>query len=216
MQTTQQLKKSLRQSLPKNSAYMELILSFITVAFFAWFAIRPTVSTITELLQEIEVKQEILTKLDNKIDALIIADTAHKSIQPRLFLLDESLPSDHTVANYTAQLETIAQQVGADLLDIQFGSFQLDKNDQISETRFSHIRRRPTTTSEESVQPWRLVDFQLTAGGTYLQLKNLVSQLYQLRRITLTNKIEFQPNSLSGEVNTDRLNLQLEGQVLYL
>jgi len=75
---------------------------------------------------------------------------------------------------------------------------------------------QPDNAEESATPQWREIPFQLTAQGSYLQLKNLVTQLYHLRRLTLTNKIEFRPISSGQAAGGDNLNLELEGKVLYL
>jgi len=211
---TKKIKKTLRQTVPQDKTYLEITLSFLAIAFFGWFAIRPTLSTITELIKEIEIKQDIVKQLDDKIDALVAADTTYKVAKPRLFLLDEALPTDHYVAQYTAQIETIAQQVGAEIIDIQFDPFPVSQEVDLNDTRLSRLHSRTDSSDKQSTPQWRALTFQLSSQGTYLQLKNLVTQLYQLRRLTLTDSLQFRPVVRRGE--SDSLNLSLSGMVLYM
>ncbi|MEJ2441504.1 MAG: hypothetical protein P8Y06_01110, partial [Patescibacteria group bacterium] len=50
--------------------FLELLLTLVTVSFFAAFALRPTLLTIIELLKEIDTKEETLTKMSTKIQEI--------------------------------------------------------------------------------------------------------------------------------------------------
>ena len=207
------LKKSLFEKTTQNQAYLELILSFVAVIFFGWFALRPTITTIIDLLTEIEDKQTVVAKLDQKIDALVAADTTYKAAEPKLHLLDEALPTEHQVAQFTSQIETIAQEENISLVKFDYQPFPLNKTTiegvSVNQTRSSRDQQSAT---DSAAPTWKPLEFELSANGEYSQLRQLIYQFYQLRRIILTDSINFQQES---QRLVTSLNLKLTGQVLY-
>ena len=72
--------------------FLELLLTLVTVSFFAAFALRPTLLTIIELLKEIDTKEETLTKMSTKIQNLQQAQTLFLQEQSRISLLETTIP----------------------------------------------------------------------------------------------------------------------------
>ncbi len=205
-------KKTLSSDDSSSQTYLELILSFAAVAFFGWFALRPTITTIVDLLTEIDDKQEIVSKLDQKIDALVAADTTYKSVESQLPLLDEALPTDHQVAQFTSQIETLAQESGVNLVKFNYHPFPLSKDTKLETTR-SRASSRASGGSSTGAPAWKSLQFEIEVSGEYPQFRQLVAQLYQLRRLVLINSLSLQQQTRRL---TTGLTLKLSGQVLYL
>jgi hypothetical protein len=73
-------------------AFLELILTLVTISFFALFALKPTLLTIIELLREIEAKEETVEKMDTKIQNLQQAQTLYIQEAARIKLLETAIP----------------------------------------------------------------------------------------------------------------------------
>src|SRR3990167_7353762 len=84
---------------PQTRAYTFLILSIFTVAFFVFFAIRPTINTIIGLRKQIEDDQIVDTKLQDKINALSQIQAELDVLQPDLPLIDTALPTKSEVVS---------------------------------------------------------------------------------------------------------------------
>ena len=91
----QQLTKTLNDFYQRPVALvsLELFLTVGAVIFFAVFAIRPTLVTMSDLVKEIEDKKELDQKLTQKIASLSTAQSTYLEVQDRLYLLEQSLPS---------------------------------------------------------------------------------------------------------------------------
>lgn len=232
-QYTRYLRKSFFTTSTQHRAYLELILNFVAVAFFGWFAIRPTLITITELISEIDTRTNIIKQLDQKIDALVAADTIYRNTESKLTLLDEGLPTAHQVAQFSHQVETLTAETGALLVSLDYQPFPLTKGTPLLNIRQpadpSSRRSSPSPTPpadsdsggqsqtapspEPSPPSWQDLEFSLTAAGSYPQLRQLVLSLYQNRRIVLIEDLNFQQDH---QVTTGKLTLKLAGKVLYL
>lgn len=181
-------------------AYTGLILSFLTIAFFAFFAIRPTLVTIASLVKEIEDKQMINQKLQEKINALTLAQAEHATATSELPLVEEALPQEPNIPLFIRQLETLAVQNGVSLRTIQFGQVNL-RGKLLSE---------PNSVKKEGASN---VPFNLSVSGRYQSLKSFLQSLESLRRFVVISSFAFK--SGEGE-ERELLILNVTGDAYYL
>ncbi len=78
---------------PVGKVSTELFLSIFTIIFFAVFAIKPTLTTMSDLVKEIEDKQKLNKQMQQKVTALATAQTEYEKFQDQFYLLDQSLPT---------------------------------------------------------------------------------------------------------------------------
>lgn len=67
--------------------------TFLLIAFFIFFAIKPTFLTISKLVGDIRHKKNLTLQLRKKIDDIIAAQDLFAQVQEKYYLVDESLPS---------------------------------------------------------------------------------------------------------------------------
>ena len=201
------IKKTVSGFSTKDQAYLEIILSFVAVAFFGWFALQPTIKTITGLYQEIEAKKEIVSKLDQKIDSLIAADTVYNNARSQLEVLEEALPSEHQIAQYSAQVEQLAQESNITLKSFRFNSFPLDKK-----TKVTNKNQSAKDEKDKKTGSWKTLEFNLIATGEYDQHRKMIQSLFNLRRIVLIDKVSFRNVS---DIEESGLEVTISGIVLY-
>jgi hypothetical protein len=90
---------------------IELFLTVGTVVFFAIFAIRPTLVTMSNLIKELEEKRTLDAQLSEKIAGLSSAQTQYLLQQPRLALLDEAIPLQPQFYEALTMIERSASDV---------------------------------------------------------------------------------------------------------
>lgn len=97
---------------------LEITATFITITFFMYFAIRPTVITISSLKGEIESKKLLKTALRSKINDVIQAQDAYSQVQERYQIINTSLPdSPHFFdAAYQIQQTGLGSSLSIDTL----------------------------------------------------------------------------------------------------
>jgi Tfp pilus assembly protein PilO len=182
--------------------YTGFILSLLAIAFFSFFAIRPTLITIASLIKEIDSKQMIAEKLEEKINALSHARSEYIDLSSSLPLIEEALPQEPNLSLFIRQLETLAVQNGVILRSIQFGEISL-RGEKISKSL-------PATTKEiESPQ----IPFNLSVSGSYKNLKNFLQSLEELRRLTVVSSFIFK---MEKEKEGQFLVLSVTGETFYL
>lgn len=107
---TRQLTTTLAQFYvhPVAQVSLELFLSIGAVVFFALFAIRPTLLTVSDLIKEIEDKKVLDQQLEQKITALNTVQTQYLELQTRLPVLDQAIPESPEAEKTLKTIEKLA------------------------------------------------------------------------------------------------------------
>jgi Tfp pilus assembly protein PilO len=165
---------------PVAKVSLELFLSIGTVIFFAIFAIRPTLITMSELVKEIEDKRELSGQLSQKIASLSTAQSEFTVVESRLVVLDEAIPSSPQLINALKIIEKLASE----------------NNVVISTLTTPEI---PTETTNMS-QTLERVNLPLTVSltGDYLSIRRFVEALQASRRTFVVDTVTFTTSDERG------------------
>ncbi len=133
--TSSALRENLQQfyTRPVTRVSLELLLSLTTVIFFALFALRPTINTMSRLVREIEEKREIDDALSKKIASLSTAQNEYLTYSDRLQILDTAIHQELSLENALIYLEYTAAEAGVNLAGLQIRNFPLALSDETSE-----------------------------------------------------------------------------------
>jgi len=177
----------------KVRVYTEIVLSILTTAFFLFFAIKPTLVTITGLIKEIKDKKLVIQKLEEKIHNLNLAKEKYFAIQKDSSLIDQALPKDSQISLLVRQLEALAVKSGVSLEAIQYSpiNFKGDGNG---------------VKASASV-----IEFKMFFQGDYQNLRNFLLSLNNFRRIIQVEGFGFKKGK-EGE----GLSLSLNGKAFFL
>jgi hypothetical protein len=196
--------------------YSGLILSLLTISFFGFFAIKPTLSTIASLVKEIKDKREVNQKLQEKINALTLA-------QGELLQVSEALTPKPNLALFINQLEVLAKKNNLKINSLSFSSviFYEQKKETlkskegaqeeeiIGEINPKEKPQEKEKKSPETKQDYRENNFSFQSSGTLADLKKLLENLENFRRIVKTEKV-----SLTQEKDQN-WTLALNGKIFY-
>jgi len=171
--------------------YTGIVLSIFTIAFFLFFAIRPTFVTIAGLLKEIKDKRTINEQLEDKISALNLAQIEYQQVEKDLYLLDEALPINSDLSAFIRQVEVLARRDNVTINSLQFEATILKGE----ETTAKAAKAKRVTESEEIGQE---MGFNLVISGDYSQLKSFLNNLTRLRRLVLVDAFTFQAGEEGG------------------
>lgn len=175
----------------KVRVYTNAVLTLGAIAFFLFFAIRPTVVTITALIKEIKEKKEVVAALEDKINALSLAQQNYQAVANDLYLIDQSLPLNPFLHELIRQIEILSVKDGVKIETFQFSSVEIKKE-------------KPKGEKE--------IEFNLVVSGEYLNIKNFLTDLNNLRRL-----ISFDNFSLKqGKKETSMLVLSLRGKAFFM
>lgn len=181
----QQVAKTLNEfyQRPVAKVSLELFLSVGAVIFFAVFAIRPTLVTMSDLVKEIEDKKELDQKLTQKIASLSTAQTSYLEVQDRLYLLEQALPSTPDFIHSIKIIEKIASDQGI-LID-SLSVSEIPREVEI-EIPFSKLKKNSFPIS-------------LSLSGEYGQIRQFVEELLNYRRSFVTDTVIFSTSEERGQ-----------------
>lgn len=177
----------------KVRTYTAVVATLLAISFFIFFAIKPTLVTITTLNKQIKDQRLVSSTLETKITNLSQAQKDYLSIEPDLYLINECLPNDPKPSLLARNIEALALKSGITLKTIQ-----LDQVDLKGGTNF------------EKPLP---ISFSLASEGTYQSLKDFIGSLSDLRRIIQIESFAFKSSAKKGE---NILSLSLKGRAYYL
>ena len=174
----------------KSRVYTGIVASLFTVAFFLFFAIKPTLVTITTLNKEIKDKKVIAAQLEQKNISLAQAQKEYLAIEGDLPLIDEALPASPNTQEVIKQVEALAVRSGVELNSAKYGE--------------SLIKGKPSTVLTS-------LNFDTTVGGDYEELKSFLQGILSLRRVSSIDEFSFQNDKTKSgdELMANPLNLVL-------
>lgn len=188
---------------PQAKGGVEVLLSAVLIAFFALFALRPTINTIADLLAQIENQKEIGVQLDQKISALQKAKQVFTQEQSNIALLDQSLPKKSQPIQFLQQVEGYVAKS-----DVAIEAFTLDNiaiyGDSVLKS--AEIKGKVPNTN--------IIRLSLTIRGSYEKLLAFLKDSEGLRRVIEVDAVNF------GETKESRLtgdlSLTITGNTSYL
>lgn len=188
----QQLRPNLAK--PRNQATTTAVFSFLAISLFAWYAVRPTAQTIIYLRREIADKTEVNQQMEDKITALIEAQNTYETIQARLPLITDALPTNPDAAILARQLYRIALISQASISAIQVPG--------------SPLLSQEATAGAKLVTKGTVGEIPITVvlSGDYTSLKTFLNGVLVLRRIASIDSISIRQE---GRISSDSAGLQL-------
>src|SRR5687767_7097034 len=156
---------------PIIQASLQIILSVFAVAFFIFFAIRPTLGTITTLLRRIEDQKIVDGKLDIKIQQLIQAEENLSTYGQELTgLLSLAIPQRPEVERITKELEAISIESQAYIISLS-------------------VQESPLVGQEQRGNDAQFVTFGIIVGGTQQQIQRFMEILENMQRSVLVTRV---------------------------
>ncbi|MFZ5376499.1 MAG: hypothetical protein ACOZAN_02405 [Patescibacteria group bacterium] len=154
---------------------VELFLSIATIGFFAVFAIRPTLLTMSDLIKEIDDKRELDGKLEKKIAALSTAQTSYLSIEDRIGVVDEAIPSSPNLVQAIKIIEKLSseQQIAIERLSVK----EIPKNED-EKLDFSKVERKS-------------IIIDMAVVGDFPAIRTFIESLQNSRRSFVVNSVTF-------------------------
>lgn len=170
---------------PVAKVSLELFLSILTVLFFAVFAIRPTLLTMSDLIKEISDKEKLEKQLSQKIAALSTIQPLYLQLQDQLSVLDEAIPSQPQLIYSLKIIEKIASDLHLVISGINVTEIPEESDEQVSEI---------SLTSFERIN----VPLIISISGDYTSIRQFVESLKEYRRSFLIDTVIFSTKELRG------------------
>lgn len=182
----------------KTQAIATLLFSLFGIAFLGYFAISPTLSTISQLRKELEDSILVDKKLDEKISNLAILQQKYAGIESDIPYVLSAIPQIPNVPTFIGQIQTLAQ------------------NSRVSIVKFQVFRVELTKVNESTPKPVGTADystfaFSLSAEGPYDTIARFLSDLTNFNRIISIDSITIgSKNGRAGEVQ-----LNIDGKAFF-
>lgn len=187
-----------QQPLVQASTYLSLTL--LMISFLVFFAIKPTVITISKLNQEFREKRSASEVLDQKIMSLSQAQVIYAQLVNNLPLVDKALPQDPEFEQAAGRLNYLIVKHHLILTNVSFGGLKLSDPEAKIDLG--------TLESEE-----KTLDFQLILSGTFSNLANFLTDLENLDRVSQIDSVSF--NTRTAQIQLP-LQVNISGKFFYL
>ncbi len=161
---------------------VELLLTLCTILFFALFAIRPTLLTMSDLIKEIDDKRKLDIQLSQKIASLSSAQSEYLKAEPRLAILDEALPSKPNLIEVVKMLEKIAS----------------DRNLAINSLNITEIPEEPAEAPPFEKTTRQNINVAISITGDYLTIRQFIEDIKSTRRSFVIETVVFTTNQEQG------------------
>lgn len=165
------------QYLPKISKekvqeYTTLILTFIALTIFAFFAINPTLTTIINLKKQISDSQFAVDSLKKKLANLNSLSIQYENLQPDIPLLFTALPQTPGTASVMGQIQQLAQVKNVKIVSLESTNVGLYPPPKAGGTEKYFV-------------------FNVTVQGNYTSLINFYTSITTFTRITSVESLAY-------------------------
>ena len=184
--------------------FLELLLTLSAISILALFALRPTVLTITDLLKQIERKENLIVKMDTKIQNLSNAQAIYAQQAANIEILSSAIPTSAEPHRLTQQLVALFAQNGLGVTSLALEEAAVKGINTLSRTS-DNLALLPEGASS--------LPFTVATSGDYNLLKAIISDLENTRRPSAINTIMI--SSSTSEEGTN-LILSVEGQSIFM
>ena len=155
---------------------VNFILTFLSVIIFGLFAIRPSITTITGLVRDLEDYERVNSILTEKIAILNDINADKRKLLHETSLINQALPPSTNESDYLRNVNFIAAKNN---IQIESINFAIESKDD---------------PKEESSAVGSL-GFTVKVYGRYSDLVNFITDFNKLRRITTIDNVDITPQN---------------------
>jgi len=164
---------------PKTKNYSTVILFFLVLSVFGWYAIRPTIQTILYLRREIKDKTEIDKKMDIKIYSLIEANTVYENNQALFPILAEAIPISPEALDAVSQIKLLAAEKNVAISLLQMSNIQLAS--------------QSTSVNQKNQNNFTEIPIICNVEGPFASILAFLKELTTMRRFITIRSMNFLP-----------------------
>lgn len=182
--------------------YTGLTFSFLAIALFGLFALKPTITTIAGLAKEIKVKREFDQKLEKRLEILRLAQENYAQVIDSKALVVEALPEKPYLAQLVYQIEGLSQELNLTIVSLSFGEVTL-------------VGKKPTEKNpgEKPTGPEE-ISFTIRVSGDYENLLEFLNATEGIRRLIKVESFDFK--TIEEETGLPSIQLNVAGIAYFL
>jgi hypothetical protein len=189
--------------------FLEIVLTITTIVVFTIFALKPTLVTIAAVVKEIKHKEEVLAKMEKKLEDLAAAQIVTNENQEEIALLDTSVPKNPAPDTLSRQIEAGSYAATASLEGIA-----------IEEVLLKGEAKKITTSKKTTTLPEgaKSLALSLTLKGDYHPVHDFLDFLETMRRPLKIDSIALTAKEASDTVGeiVGNISFAIIGQAPYL
>lgn len=180
--------------------YLEVGGTFTLIAIFLFFAIMPTMTTISSLLGEIKSKEAYIEKVNKKVASVLKAQDSYSQVQEKFYLIEESFPSMAQYYNGATNLTTMFNESSINIK-------QLNLN----------LEEEPVSKNNKD-KFYKTYDVNLAGEGQYSAVMEMLNKLINNRRLMSPTNIQFtQIKTPEGtRADTDNIRINISSSLYFL
>ncbi|OGH12685.1 MAG: hypothetical protein A2776_01515 [Candidatus Levybacteria bacterium RIFCSPHIGHO2_01_FULL_40_10] len=174
-------------------SYLYIVLTLFAVSFFGFFAIAPTLSTISTLNKQYLDSRLVYESLRTKLSSLQSLDVQHKQMEPELNIIYSAIPKTTKIPQLTRQIENIAAESNVQITRLSFGTIEIYPNVKTTDPVYSYTFSVAVSGSDPDVNSFlsNIISFDRIIGvdrvATGLDEKNKFTAAITGRAYFLNN-----------------------------
>lgn len=184
--------------------FLEILLTLTTIIIFVSLALRPTLITISELVKDIDSKQDVIDQMDVKLSSLRQAQTLLDQEARKIALLDTAVPTQPEPDKFAVQVEGAAAYNQTQFMGLSIDELVLLGKDK-KVARSQDAQNLPQGANG--------IVFSFNNQGEFFNLQNLISYLENMRR-----PIQIDTLNINRSVTelAEFISITITGQAPYL
>lgn len=175
---------------PMRKTFTFLGVTLLIVIVFLMGAIRPTITTISRLRREIDVRTEVDADLQTKINNLQTLRAEYESKKESLSAIDTFFPADSDYSLVMASLEQVTAKYG----------YTMDS---------LHISADKNSAKKSDYQSMEMVTIRLSAQGRKSNIVKLLQHIEHLPIIPSIRRITFSPAESNQDPSWIRVSVDM-------
>lgn len=180
-----------KQGKQKIITYLYIIFSLIAITVFGFFAIRPTLATISELHKEKEDAEFTLEKLEKKNQALQSLSSEYSQIENDLIIVNDAIPASPKIPELTRKIEVLANRNNLVIQTLNTGPIELFPATRVGSSLFSYT-------------------ITVTAVGVESSINSFIQEVINFDRIISIERIT------SGSAERDLFSATITGRAFFI
>lgn len=181
-----------------------VILTVFAIAFFGLAAIRPTLTTITMLLREIEDKQAYDEELTKKLNNLTTVQKKYTDSQQVLGIFNQVLPNDQGINQLFAQIEAISENNNVTLYSVNTGDVTTFK-----ETNKTQNQKNNALVIEE-------YQVSISLKGNMVDLSRWLFEFKNIERLIEIKQISIRPSNEQLDTSTQIKDMSVQAIIYWI
>lgn len=178
----------------------EIAFTILVITLFIFFALKPTLGTISDLMGKIKSKKMLVTEMDKKIKNLLQAQDNFAKIQNEYPIIQSCVPSRPSYYNAAVQIKKAGEKNNIDFSKFSFNLTSLADQKKTKEDDYSFI-------------------ININNQADFVNLLETINKISQSRRPLTINSFNFAIPKLQtkdASVSADAVNIGLNVKYYYL